>query len=201
MGFRGDFKKLAAKTEGLSLLASGRFIREAAQGMGTESFALAKHSIAARSAPTGRPWPLRADGQPALGNVGRGIHLVVGGAGFRIVIPDRMRGETNYLAANQAGARHRPKQGGKPISRDALRRMARTEAVARRVARERYGGRPTRDQVRGLVDALVDDLERDRWRLPARRILPKRSLPRKWRDAMTRIVERAFEDAVGSRAR
>jgi len=193
VGFRGDFKKLAAKVEGLAFLASGRFIREAARGMGDESFTLAKRSIASRAAPSGRPWPLRADGQPALGDVARGIHLLVGAAGFRIVIPDRLRGDVNYLAANQAGARHRPKQGGKRVSRDELRRMSRAQSVARRVAKERYGGRPTKEQVRGLIDVLVEDLERDRWRLPARRILPKSSLPRKWREAMTKVVERAFE--------
>jgi hypothetical protein len=192
VGFRGDFKKLRAKVEGLATLASPRFVESSAKSMGEVTYELAKRSIASHTAPTGRPWPALASGGTALANVGRGIRLEVSAAGFRILIPDRLRGDVNYLAANQQGARHAPKRNGKTVPRAELQRHARMQATARRVASAKYGRRPTADQVREFLGELLDDLERDRWRLPARRILPRSALPRAWRKAIDGVLEREF---------
>jgi hypothetical protein len=138
-------------------------------------------------------------GGTPLANVGRGVRLAITAAGFRLIVPDRMRGSLNDLAANQQGARHAPKRNGVAVSRDELRKHARMRKVARRAAAAKFGGRPSVEQVRVFLGSLLDHLQRDGWRLPARRMLPRSALTRAWRREIDVALEKVFANTLTPR--
>jgi hypothetical protein len=157
----------------MTILASATFTRSVASEMGEAALQLAEAGAAAGTGPNGRPWKPTISGNRALAGIGSRIRLQRFSSGFAIEVGPKMRGSVNVLAVDQFGSKGR-------FSKDGSRLRARQVRAAKRTA--------TREGT--SLDAL--GVRRTGPRIPARPVLPRRSLPRRWAGALERASLRVF---------
>lgn len=161
---RGDFAKMRDKIWGVAKLAEGLAIKSAAQKMGYAALRLTRETAGAGRSPTGRAWRPLASHTKAVASASRNA-LAFAAVGA-------------FAAAKAAGAEAKriAGAGGQPL---------RSAASALALKAYRSGFLITSSTWYHFFHqhgaAGGRKRPRPNWRLPARKILPGRKLPRRWR--------------------
>lgn len=173
-----DWSKLAKQIKSLADLAGGKFIAAAAKGLANQTMANTLRQILMRQAPSGHRWrPFKKGG-------GSSFASALISATSETVSPTGFNVETSasWAAYHQRGAKRAFKN---QETNNLLKKLLKAkdkpgiEALFAK-AKESKGQDPS--------------LLRSKWKLPIRRILPKRQIPKRWEQGYIVIVEKLFKE-------
>lgn len=170
---KSDWAKFNAFVKQVTKLAGKEFGTAVAKNLAPKAYAIAKANMAAGRGPTGAKWkPRKADKAQALQSFSGALAHSANGMRLtlRVLKPQGL--------FHQGGAKKRSQNAGGLLGRIVKRALRFLGNAGIKAEKKIFGA--------------------SEWKLPARRILPKKALPKQWEKEMVEVVNKTMKDFAGS---